>query len=181
MTSSVSALSSFVARGRRAMHYVSSAPSKIPYGGFSPVRLQTESARRHLHAPAHARAFIGGRWTRRVAPVALAGMSAGRPPRPFGPEALGSPAGCVVPPDRRLLRPHPRLWPSPAGLCLRRRASRGPEIPRFALRIRRSVPSPVPRRSDGDDCSSSVRSGLRLSVTGSASAIHAKVGSRVVV
>jgi hypothetical protein len=35
-----------------------------------------------------------------------------------GPEALGSPAGCVVPPGRRLLRPHPRLRPAPAALGL---------------------------------------------------------------
>jgi len=41
MTSSVSALSSIVANGHQAIHFVSSAPSKIPYGGFSPVRLQT--------------------------------------------------------------------------------------------------------------------------------------------
>src|SRR6266446_2420987 len=41
MASSVSALSGFVANGHQAIHFVSSAPSKIPYGGFSPVRLQT--------------------------------------------------------------------------------------------------------------------------------------------
>ena len=28
-------------KGHQAMHFVSSTPSKIPYGGFSPVRLQT--------------------------------------------------------------------------------------------------------------------------------------------
>ena len=32
------------------------------------------------------------------------------------PEALGSPGGYVVPQGHRLLRPHPRLWPPPAGL-----------------------------------------------------------------
>ena len=37
----VSALSGFVANGRQAMHHVSSPLPKIPYGGFSPVRLQT--------------------------------------------------------------------------------------------------------------------------------------------
>ena len=37
----VSALSSFVANGRQVLHHVSSPLSKIPYGGFSPVRLQT--------------------------------------------------------------------------------------------------------------------------------------------
>src|SRR6266550_6685397 len=41
MTSSVSTLSGCVANGHQAIHFVSSAPSKIPYGGFSPVRLQT--------------------------------------------------------------------------------------------------------------------------------------------
>jgi hypothetical protein len=41
MTSNVSTLSGFVAKGHQTMHYVSSSPSKIPYVGFSPVRLQT--------------------------------------------------------------------------------------------------------------------------------------------
>jgi hypothetical protein len=41
MASIVSALSSGVANGHQTLHLVSSAPSKIPYGGFSPVRLQT--------------------------------------------------------------------------------------------------------------------------------------------
>ena len=41
MTSNVSALSGIVANGHQTIHFVSSAPSKIPYGGFSPVRLQT--------------------------------------------------------------------------------------------------------------------------------------------
>jgi hypothetical protein len=41
MTSNVSTLSSCVAKSHQAIHFVSSAPSKIPYGGFSPVRLQT--------------------------------------------------------------------------------------------------------------------------------------------
>jgi hypothetical protein len=40
MASEVSALSGIVANGHQFMHSVSSAPSKIPYGGFSPVRLQ---------------------------------------------------------------------------------------------------------------------------------------------
>jgi len=41
VTSNVSALSSIVANGHQTLHFVSSTPSKIPYGGFSPVRLQT--------------------------------------------------------------------------------------------------------------------------------------------
>ena len=46
MTSNVSALSGIVANGHHAIHFVSSAPSKIPYGGCSPVRLQTRFMRR---------------------------------------------------------------------------------------------------------------------------------------
>ena len=42
VTSKVSAVSSFVANGHQIMHHVSSSPSKIPYIGFSPVRLQTD-------------------------------------------------------------------------------------------------------------------------------------------
>ena len=41
VTSSVAALWGFVANGHQAVHPVSSSPSEIPYGGFSPVRLQT--------------------------------------------------------------------------------------------------------------------------------------------
>ena len=40
-TSKVSAVSGSVANGRQTMHHVSCSPSKIPYVGFSPVRLQT--------------------------------------------------------------------------------------------------------------------------------------------
>jgi hypothetical protein len=46
MTSDVSALSGIVANGHQTIHFVSSAPSKIPYGGFSPVRLQTRFGQR---------------------------------------------------------------------------------------------------------------------------------------
>ena len=41
MTSNVSTLSGFVAKGHQTLQNVSSSPSKIPYVGFSPVRLQT--------------------------------------------------------------------------------------------------------------------------------------------
>ncbi len=40
-TSNVSAVSGCVAKGRQTVHHVSCSPSKIPYVGFSPVRLQT--------------------------------------------------------------------------------------------------------------------------------------------
>jgi len=41
VTSDVSVFSDFVAKGHQAMHPGSSSLSKIPYSGFSPVRLQT--------------------------------------------------------------------------------------------------------------------------------------------
>jgi hypothetical protein len=41
MTSMVSTFSSCVANSHQTLQYVSSSPSKIPYVGFSPVRLQT--------------------------------------------------------------------------------------------------------------------------------------------
>jgi hypothetical protein len=58
MTSDVTALSGIVANGHQAIHFVSSAPSKIPYGGFSPVRLQTRLTPRPP-SPALPRWFIG--------------------------------------------------------------------------------------------------------------------------
>jgi hypothetical protein len=45
-TSNVSALSGLVANGGQAVHDVSFSPSEIPYGGFSPVRLQIGSRSR---------------------------------------------------------------------------------------------------------------------------------------
>ena len=58
MTSNVSALSGIVANGHQALHFVSSAPSKIPYGGFSPVRLQTRLTQRPP-SQAYRRRLIG--------------------------------------------------------------------------------------------------------------------------
>ena len=42
VTSEVSAVSSFVANGHQVLHHVSCSLSKIPYIGFSPVRLQID-------------------------------------------------------------------------------------------------------------------------------------------
>ncbi len=58
MTSNVSTLSSFVAKSPQTIHFVSSAPSKIPYGGFSPVRLQTRLMPRPPSRASH-RQLIG--------------------------------------------------------------------------------------------------------------------------
>lgn len=41
VTSNVSAFSGFVANGHQTVQYVSFSPSKIPYVGLSPIRLQT--------------------------------------------------------------------------------------------------------------------------------------------
>jgi len=42
VTSMISAVSSFMTTGHQVLHHVSCSPSKIPYIGFSPVRLQTD-------------------------------------------------------------------------------------------------------------------------------------------
>src|SRR6266498_5865485 len=71
ITSNVSTLSGVVANGHQAIHFVSSAPSKIPYGGFSPVRLQTRltprppsRAYRHPLIGRHCRYLVSRRFTR---------------------------------------------------------------------------------------------------------------------
>ena len=149
-TSGVSALSSFVANGRQAMHHVSSPPSKIPYGGFSPVRLQTgcqpqsSPSRTYMRPPAQAPPSL-----------CTAAQSRRQGPRPVhsGPEALGSPAGYSVPPGLRLLWPHPSLSVSPADLgrwLIRPVFADTAEAERFPTLLRvsvLSVPPSVPRRT----------------------------------
>ena len=122
---------------------VSLSPSKIPYGGFSPVRLQTEirlppslplpalSAARIRRSSAAYRqpqswrsaAAIHDVWTRRSETEVASGSSGTSAvcTERFRPEALGSPAGYAVPPGQRLLWPHPSLSVPPADLCIRRR------------------------------------------------------------
>ena len=138
MTSSVSALSGVVANGHQAIHFVSSAPSKIPYGGFSPVRLQMDrqwrpSTTSQGLSAVHIRPMTPPytppqfllpevRDPRRDFPVLepLGSMwHDSRQSEHIHPEALGSPSGCIVPTGRRLLRPHPRLWTPPRRLWIR--------------------------------------------------------------
>jgi hypothetical protein len=165
---------SFKRLGGRARHScVSSTPSKIPYGGFSPVRLQ---------------AGIQPQPSSGTAPNLYAARSPGVSPcGPRGhvwrgvctgrssPEALGSPAGYVVPPGHRLLWPHPSLSTSPAGLCIRQQV--------FALRPRprgspllsacpslRAVSLTPADRSAASGCCLADRGSLRRLLTGSASA-----------
>lgn len=75
----------------------------------------------------------------------------------FRPEALDSPMGYAVPPGLRLLRPHEPLSASPPGLSVSSRrvfALRSDrdgyrEVPQFTPRAFLTVPSSVPRQSNG--------------------------------
>jgi hypothetical protein len=107
---------------------VSPSPSKIPYGGFSPVRLQMDrqwrpsTTSRGLSA-VHIRPMIpsytppqlqlpGIRDPRRDYPFENLSVQCGTTPsnrQHVHPEALGSPSGYVVPAGHSLLRPHPPL------------------------------------------------------------------------
>ena len=103
MTSNVAALSGIVANGHQAIHFVSSAPSKIPYGGFSPVRLQTrlmqrppsQTYRRRLigrHCPyLHPRRLIRSRTCVQAAPK-ISDQNRGSS-GPWLPNRLYCPAG----------------------------------------------------------------------------------------
>jgi len=168
----VSAVSGFVSKGyTRALHHVSCSPSKIPYGGFSPVRLKagirlrpSRPGRRlkceaHMHRiPYHLYATKAevsgssiapdrGQWETTPSRALL--------PRRSSPEALGSPVRYVVAPGHRLLFPHVRLSAPPDALlffvhrvfALRPRMGWEGEVPQFAPRTFRTVPSSVPRRS----------------------------------
>ena len=107
-TSNVSTLSGIVAKGRQAIHFVSSAPSKIPYGGFSPVRLQMgcqprpslplQLIRGHSGDLVCERLFRNRTFIRRHSQLLTP---------PAHPVALGSADGYSVRQPLRLLWPHP--------------------------------------------------------------------------
>jgi hypothetical protein len=174
------------------------SPSKIPYGGFSPVRLQTEiqpppsMTRPDLSAARirPAARLIGGyspgdQQTRPTKGLAVEGSGA---PDPSGtsagstgrsrPEALGSPAGYAVPPDPRLLWPHPSLSPSSThlwirGWLLQPMGLHRAEGERFPNLLPVSVPSCRPPYPGGPDgclwLYFTIRAGLRRLCMGSAS------------
>jgi hypothetical protein len=184
------------------------SPSKTPYGGFSPVRLQTEirpqpssrrpslsAARIHSapglicdHSPGTQVAWpikgltVAG--SQRADPSGTRPSSTGQ----FRPEALGSPAGYAVPPDHRLLWPHPSLWlPSthlwfrewllqPMGLH-RAESQRVPNL------LPASVPSCRPPYPGGPDgclwLYFTIRAGLHHLCKGSASTNPRMAGSGV--
>ena len=182
---------SFKRLGGRTRHpRVSSSPSKIPYGGFSPVRLQTGLPQRRSSptAPAlsarPASELVPPTYTPPPAlhrtPVAPTGNVSGAIRQDVSsPEALGSPVGSVVPPGLRLLWPHLRLSPTPADLCIRRRASTlrsclgcRERVPHLLCLSVPFVPPSVPRRSEAiaPDCCFIASIGLHHSHTGSAPA-----------
>jgi hypothetical protein len=103
MTSNVAALSGIVANGHQALHFVSSAPSKIPYGGFSPVRLQTRLPQwppsRGCSCPLIGRHPQDVRLRRFVRIQTVPRL----PTPTTSPVALGSPSGCSVRLAHRLL------------------------------------------------------------------------------
>ena len=136
--------------GIRPVHHVSSSLSEIPYGGFSPVRLQ--AGRRWPPSPARAYRLT------QVLPVLAHSSPEGNrrtvsalrrvPSGHSGPEALGSASSCVVSLRHRLLWPHPSFWPapgdlwfSPAGLCL---AAAGQKVPAFICESFSSCHFPYP-------------------------------------
>jgi len=141
-TSIVSAVSGFVAYSCQTMYHVSCSPSKIPYGGFSPVRLQTGIRRRPSpfwdYTPSKSQAHP---------PIVLSDISAGaycldnpvqRPlalPRVILSRRIIAYYGLI-----RASRPHPPAYfLRPCGLL------RDREGPQFTLRVFSIVPSSVPR------------------------------------
>jgi hypothetical protein len=109
MASDVSALSGIVANSHQTVHFVSPAPSEIPYGGFSPVRLQAGCQKRPspLHsgfdvstvAVSSGRVLFRSRTCVRRHARLLTPHTC--------PVALGSSSGYVVRQPHRLLWPHP--------------------------------------------------------------------------
>ena len=151
---------------------VSPSPSKIPYGGFSPVRLQMDRQGRpsttsrglsavHIRptTPSYTPPQLqlpGIRDPRRDKPFRTFRFNVARPPaiQHIHPEALGSPSGSVVPTGQRLLRPHPRLripprrlWIRGGGCCTQGISAWGgkPEGPQFNPLDWARVPPPLPR------------------------------------
>jgi len=170
MTSNVSIVSDFVANGHQIIPNDSCSPSKIPYGGFSPVRLQTRfqprpssplpKLKRKTRVPSD-QVDLYAAIVQVSSPIVLEALSLPRQFRgapnhgPSRPEALGSPEGYVIPPGHRLLWPHLKLSVSPASLfssprrvfALRSGRSRSREAPQFTPRVSLTVPLSVPRQT----------------------------------
>jgi hypothetical protein len=147
--SDVSALSGIVAKGHQTVHSVSSAPSKIPYGGFSPVRLQTGcQPRPSWLAPfirGHSRGLPGERCFRsRVSPAALTVSDTTHPSSgPWLRQRL------FCPPASSLTMATSELLRTPSGLCAYPRRSQPAEGPHFYLPELADVPPSLLRWLQG--------------------------------
>jgi hypothetical protein len=149
---------------------VSLSPSKIPYGGFSPVRLQTErrarpSSSHDLYMP---QAMV-------FRPVAPRGISAGLRPMALPSRGPSLGRGLCCPTASTLLWPHLRLSEPPADLCIRRRvfasrpAPRGSPLYSPCVCHRAAFLTPADR-AGASGCCFPTRTSLRHLHTGSASA-----------
>jgi hypothetical protein len=156
MTSSVSALSSSVANGHQAIHSVSSAPSKIPYGGFSPVRLQTR-CRVAAFTRVHARIYRRLQPPSRIHPLLMPGYLGLRPNRAcrIPSQALWSSGPwlrqrlCCPPASSLTMATSELLRRSPGFGHYVRRISRVAEGPHFYLPRLADVPPSLPRWFQG--------------------------------
>jgi len=153
VTSDVSALWGFVANGHRTVQHVSSVLSKIPYGGFSPVRLQTGTVRRHLR---RLRRFIDGLKRRRPPDLVIPALSRGKGrdrrhvpvQRPLARRRVILSRRVIA--YYGLIRASDAapigLWFSPIGLCL---TAAGQKVPDLSCESFCSCRLPYPGRPDG--------------------------------
>ncbi len=153
VASDVSALSSGVANSDQTMQHVSSSLSKIPYVGFSPVRLQTGSPRRP--SSSSARSYLYAVPVRPSDPIAIAGSLSGSsvtaPPvqRPLARQRVMLSHRVIA--YYGLIRDSGLL---PLIYYLIQRVSVAqllptgrPELPQFTLRVFTHVPHSVPRQT----------------------------------
>lgn len=115
---------------------VSPAPSKIPYGEFSPVRLQASCQRRPSSGDP---TLTSPQWRSRPrAFYSVGGLASKRHTQLLTPHtrpvALGSAIGSVVQRPRRLLWPHPRLWRAAPAYEFVRRVRKHQSFPNLLCR-----------------------------------------------
>jgi len=164
---------------------VSSSPSKIPYGGFSPVRLQTgipprpsspRSGSNQHPAPAYTRRkFLSGkRATSRRGTFVQAALPSSDRTLPSGGPWLAS--GLYCPAGSLLTMTSSETLGSPgATYCFAVRSSLGREVPQFTLPVSffRAVFRTPADRTIALGCFFLVRFGLPHLCRGSASTSHA--------
>jgi hypothetical protein len=163
--------------GRAGLVYVSSALSKIPYGGFSPVRLQTGSASRHLRRAGTTRRLISGQW-KRFDPCSPRGQYGGisfgsfRSRGPWLVSGLCCPAkSSLTMASSEALGPSRRFMYYPAGLCPRGPGSRDSPIYSACPSLRAVFRTPSDRMGLG--CGSSTRVAFAKSVQARRPRCHA--------